>query len=377
MNICIVTLIRSYEGSEKLYSAQDIGLGKAFAELGHCTNVIRFEKRLNSNSAEKYNRLLTVFHYNVSAIGDNSILIERFLPKVCDVMVCFSDIQISFFQVYKHCKKWGISLIPYIGVIESHSENIIKRFLMNVVGAFNLHLYKELSVCAKTGDVKEKLVGNKISKVVVAPVGLDTDGLHSDVSRNVREKYRSMLIPSYEDGCKSILFVGKLIHEKQPLEALEVFYNCYKKDDSYRLIMIGKGPLKKQIQNFISVNRLDGVVCDLENVSNKDMWQYYVSADCSLNLNRVEIFGMSILEAMYYECPVVAFAAPGPKMIISDKKDGYLFENIEDVNGLIDEAVLKGRLKEARVTIENKYTWKKTAEKMLQLVVLGGTNEME
>ena len=368
MNICVLTLIRSYEGSEKKYSAQDIGLGKAFAELKIKTNVVRFEKRSSKCYIEKYGDFLTVSHYKVPAIGENSILIKRHLPKDCDVMICFSDIQVAFFQVCHHCKKYKIVLIPYIGVIESHSDNLIKRFIMKFFCWLNLRKYRILNVCAKTEDVKRQLLKKKVDNVVVTPVGLDTNSLVTNVSTEQREKLRMEIIPSYIQSCKVVLFVGKLIPEKRPLDVVNIFFDLYKKDNSFRLLVIGKGTLKAEVQEFANNHGLNEVVKLLEDVPNKDMWKYYVSAECLLNLSKVEIFGMSILEAMYYECPVVAYAAPGPRTIITDEYDGYLFENIEAAVSLVEKAIKRGRLKNARKTIENRYTWHSKEKKMLQLI---------
>jgi 1,2-diacylglycerol 3-alpha-glucosyltransferase len=372
MRICILALNRSREGSERLYNAQDIGLGKAFTELGHVTNVIHFEKRESPDVIEKYSDLLTISHFNVSAIGGNSIGIKKFLPIDVDVMICFSDVQISFPQVYHHCQKNNIALIPYIGVIMSHSTNPIKRILMHVIEKRNLSLYRTLLVCAKTESIKKELLKKNVKNIVVAPVCLDKENFISEISKDLRESLRFSIVPSFFRYCKVIIFVGKLVEEKRPLEALEIFYKLFQKDDSYRLIMIGSGPLKKDVENFIFNRKLDNVILLQEKIPNKDMWRYYVSADCSLNLNRVEIFGMSILEAMYYECPVVAFAAPGPEMIISDKIDGYLFNDVEGIENLVEKAISNGRLSKAKETIETRFMWTKTAEIMLQQVGFGG-----
>lgn len=371
MKICVLTLSRSHECAECLYNLQDVGLGKAFAELGHATNVIRLEKRVSPDVVERYNNLLTISHFNVFAIGGNSIGIGKYLPSDIDVMICFSDIQISFFQVYRHCKKNNIVLIPYVGVLTSHSTNPIKRFFMHMVEKRNLKLYRALEVCAKTESVKKELVKKNVKNVVVAPVCLDNkEKIVLDVSNDLRESLRNLIVPSYSQHCKVIIFVGRMLEEKRPLEALEIFYDLFRKDDSYRLIMVGSGPLRGNVKSFISNRKLDNVIALQENIPNKDMWKYYVSADCSLNLNRVEIFGMSILEAMYYECPVVAFAAPGPKMIISDKIDGYLFDDAENVENLVEIALSNGRLSKAKKTIETRFMWINTAKIILQQVEL-------
>ena len=45
---------------------------------------------------------------------------------------------------------------------------------------------------------------------------------------------------------------------------------------------------------------------------NEQVQPYYHAADAFLNFNDHEIFGMSILEALYAGCPVIARHAPGP-----------------------------------------------------------------
>ena len=56
-----------------------------------------------------------------------------------------------------------------------------------------------------------------------------------------------------------------------------------------------------------------------------------------VNLNIGEIFGMAILEAMYYGCPVVARRSPGPEFIISDGTDGFIAESDKEVTEKITE----------------------------------------
>lgn len=361
-------MIRSCEGAEKLYNAQDIGLGKAFAELGHETTVIHFENRSTAISIEQYNSLLTIKHIKTKAIGENSVFISNLLPTKVDLMVCFSDIQISFSEVYRHCVKHKIVLIPYIGVIESHSEHFIKRFAMNCIARLNLSIYKRLHVCSKTDTLKNLLHTHGVNNVTIAPVCLDKDYLNYEMSSNFRVELRKQIIPRYVQDAKCILFVGRLIKEKRPLEALEIFYKLYQQDKDFRLVIIGKGTLKGAVEEFIVENNLSDVVTLQKDIPNKDMWNFYLAADCFINLNHEEIFGMSILEAMFYQCPVVAHKAPGPKMIITNNVDGYIANNTEEMTVQIQKAISTGRLEAAHNTIVNHYLWHQTAKKIMDIV---------
>lgn len=52
----------------------------------------------------------------------------------------------------------------------------------------------------------------------------------------------------------------------------------------------------------------------IDRVPYEEMWKIYVMSDYFVNLNRGEIFGMAIMEAVYYETSVAAIAAPGPSL---------------------------------------------------------------
>lgn len=92
------------------------------------------------------------------------------------------------------------------------------------------------------------------------------------------------------------------------------------------------------------------------------MWKYYRIASALVSFSKSEIFGMSILEAMFYELPVYAISAPGPNEIIIHGQTGYLFETpVEMANSIIlntNDSI--GKLAHQRVI--DKFTWKHWAD---------------
>ena len=91
-------------------------------------------------------------------------------------------------------------------------------------------------------------------------------------------------------------------------------------------------------------------------------------SECSVNLNTHEIFGMAILEAMYYENAVIALRAPGPELIIENEVSGYICEN--------EDELLQKALKVDKRTIgaaahrhvENRFLWERSAEKIEKII---------
>jgi 1,2-diacylglycerol 3-alpha-glucosyltransferase len=345
-----------------MYNVQSIGLGKAISEQGHCVNVLCLEKR-KVDLIDRKNPFLTISHIACHSIGSDAYGFIHKIPTQLDAVICFSDNKYSLKSVEKFCEKYKIQLFPYVGIIKSTSTSFVIRLLKKHWEQLNVNICKRHCVFAKTIYVKDKLLQRNVKNVVVTPVGLDLSRFKTDIKLDDRTEARSSL--GFNDSTKALLFVSRLEEEKRPLVALEMFNNLHKKDPNYRLVMIGKGYLGKRVKEYIYSHGLQNVVHNFSTVLNVEMWKYYVACDCSLNLNLHEIFGMSILEAMYYECPVVAHVAPGPNMIISNEKEGYIFKDDANALGMIEKAIEIGRLPEAHQKIVNTFTWKETAKIMM------------
>ena len=102
----------------------------------------------------------------------------------------------------------------------------------------------------------------------------------------------------------------------------------------------------------------------------KDKLREYLSK-CSVFVlpSLFECMPVTLLEAMASGKPVIASDIPGPKDIITQRYDGFLFEkgNVEELKkylGIIfDDKKLRKRIREnARKTVEEKYTFQKITQ---------------
>jgi 1,2-diacylglycerol 3-alpha-glucosyltransferase len=217
---------------------------------------------------------------------------------------------------------------------------------------------------AKTPTVKKSLKDKGIANVEVCPVGLDLTLLKEDYEDyspiELKAKY------GYQADDKVVLFIGRLIDEKRPLDMLEIFKELTARNDAYKLLMVGTGELKDAVKAKIKQLGLEEKVTMRERIPNSDIWELYRFADTFVNLNRQEIFGMAILEAMYYGCKVVAWHAPGPDFIITDKEPGYL---VSDNSQAVEAVVAPKNVGiQSHKRIINEFTWDKTAEKVRNII---------
>lgn len=361
----LITSIGNF-GQKGFYNAQEIGLAK---ELDRLFDEVIVYKAVPL-SAEKSKSLIdscehaTLYHVPVKSHGINGDWDCSIMDTTLDALLYFSDTQLAVPKVFKWCCKNNIQMYPYIGVIESHSTNQWKKKIIDAMFKRNVAVYKKCTCFMKTPIVEKRLARLGITRTVVTPVGLDVSLLHDDYKNDsagdIKKKY------GYAEKDKVLLFIGRLIEEKQPITMIDILFEIRKKDQTYKLLMVGTGELKASVEARIKDLDLHDAVQMVERIPNSDIWELYRMADTFVNLNQQEIFGMAILEAMYYGCKVVAWKAPGPNLIIENGKSGWLAESNQEVMQCIESK--KEMSSAAHTRIVTSFMWDNTARKMARLM---------
>lgn len=361
----LITSVGNF-GQQGFYNAQEIGLAKELDKLfeevlvykavpeSQPKQIIKIEGCMNS----------ALYQTPVKSNGINGIWNCDIMDSTINALVYFSDTQLSVPEVYRWCKKNDVTLFPYIGVVESHSTSRFKKMIIDTLFRRNINVYKKCTCFVKTPTVEKKLNSLGIKNTEVIPVGLDVsllkEGYEDTSLTELKRKY------GYSEKDKVLLFIGRLIDEKQPIKMIEILSEVRKKDDCYKLLMVGKGELKHAVENKINELGLTDLVQMIAQIPNSDIWELYRFADAFVNLNQQEIFGMAILEAMYYGCKVVAWNAPGPNLIIENGKSGWLVKNTQEV---IEKILNSENIKnEAHKRIAGEFTWESSAKKILSIV---------
>jgi 1,2-diacylglycerol 3-alpha-glucosyltransferase len=362
IGILNLSMLKSYK--KGFYNEQDIGLAKAFDQYADEVKVYKLIP-INQNSVtERINECknLTVQFLPSKGIGINGKINTAKLDETLDMLICHSDTQIDVPKVYRWASKNKVAFIPYIGVTESHNTNKIKKIIIDMVFKHNTYFYRKSHCLAKTPAVENKLRQYGVKNITVAPVGLDFSLLKADYDNYSKAELKKKY--GYGENDKVILFIGRLTDEKQPLRMINIFSELAKRNSDYKLIIVGSGELKNSVKIKIREARLENKVQMFDSIQNSQIWELYRIAEAFVNLNQHEIFGMAILEAMYYECKVVAWHAPGPDFIIKDKETGYLADSEKQIVELIAGSKDVGDASHRQIIRE--FTWNNMAEKVLK-----------
>ena len=211
---------------------------------------------------------------------------------------------------------WGRILGSLLGipVIVSGSRNIVAE-------PFEKYLWRLSAriICnaeAGRGFLMREFAADA-KKIAVIPNAVDT-------TRFFPDKGMKAVQPT-------ILFVGRLVPQKNPLMLLRAFKGIMEKAPEARLIIVGNGPLKRPLQRFTDVHKMGSKVSILPGTL--DITGHLRSAWLLALTSHYEGSPNIILEAMASGLPVVATRVSGIPELVRNRESGRLVEP-DDHNGL-------------------------------------------
>jgi glycosyltransferase involved in cell wall biosynthesis len=247
---------------------------------------------------------------------------------------------LSVFPLYA-AKKVGVP----VRIAHSHSTAVwgvkseFKRSLMKVAlrpfaKVFPTHLY----ACSEHAG--RWLYGDralKTGKVSVLPNAIDTQRF--SYSEANRQRIRNEL--GYSADNYVIAHIGRFMPQKNHNYILDVFYEAYKRDNNLRLLLIGDGPLKPEIEHRAEeVNKANGIKAVTLLGSRDNANEYYSAMDLFLLPSLYEGLGIVAIEAQCAGLPCVCSTDVPTEANAGDA----IFITLSNTSEWVDEVL---RLREA------------------------------
>ena len=231
---------------------------------------------------------------------------------------------------------WPLTSITVLSWL--FSFRIGKLFLVDHVH-LSTSIEKEIFFPKKIFKIIIKTTYFFADKIIVVSKGVKKDLLQ--ISKNLKGKVKVIYNPLISQKKKKlenrkflrnkiwgkktsyrILSVGSLKIQKDHFNLIEAFslLNFYKK---CKLIIIGNGPLKKELINLVKIKNLDKNIFFIDFKSNLKI--YYETADLFVSSSKWEGFSNVIAESLGYGLPVVSTdCKSGPSEILEKGKFGIL-----------------------------------------------------
>ena len=212
---------------------------------------------------------------------------------------------------------------------------------------------------------KQDLIQHKVEKpTFVIPNSVDEGKI-----RKVSEEKISKLRQKYNLNKKVVLYVGRVSAEKNLDVLVKSFSYVLKKAPDTTLLLIGDGPMRKDITQLCRALKIEKHVVFAGQITQEKLLQegYYQLADVFATASTSELQPISIIEAMYFGLPLIGVAKRGAlEMIegiglISQPNDiKHLAQNILMV--ISDKNVHEKLSKKSQEGYEGKYKLKKVVK---------------
>ena len=369
MKLAILCTMVIRFGRKGQYNSQEIGLGRALAGMGHKVVIYKGTDDKSQVETIQLSDNLVIHYMYMPHLGAHGYITNNRMDRDFDGMFCFSDQQIFIRHVNSFCRRNHIVFVPYIGTTYSLYVNTFRGDVMNQVFAHTtLPLYKRMRLLAKTDAAKKELenLGVPGRNVIVSPVGIDAAELNKGFMNADRGALRREY--GFQEDDVVLCNVARLEPDKRTLDLLDLLHRIRGKKQ-FRLLIVGDGTLRDAVHEKIRSLGLEKEVTILPKVPYADMWKIYTLSDYYLNLSKTEIFGMAIMEAVYYRTSVAAINAIGPSMTLNGLKGHALCQTDGDIEAWVLGAYPAQRdLEESAERLIRDYSWERTANAFLRLI---------
>ncbi len=248
---------------------------------------------------------------------------------------------------------WGTDVMKF------PQKNIINKTILK----YNLR--KADSICATSNTIKDYLKPVTNKSVNIIPFGVD-----------VNDFCKKKVVSLFDDDT----FVVGSIKPLEPLYNTDVLIKAFANiKNTYphkkiKLMIIGEG---SQMESLIKLTEELSITQDVMftgRIAFSEVSNYFNMLDILVNISDYESFGVSVIEAMACEKPVIATNTGGLKEIIENSNFGSLVEvgNIEQTANEIEKYLLDENLKNrvgevARKKVIEKYNWEDNIKQMIDV----------
>ncbi len=178
-----------------------------------------------------------------------------------------------------------------------------------------------------------KKFGIAESKLIFVPYCVDNNRF-KETARNVNKTELKELLFGIPPSYKIIMFSGKYIEKKRPLDLIKAFLLLNRND--VMLVMIGEGELRSVLEKYISIHNLKNKVKLTGFVNQTEIPKYYSLANVFVMCSGLgETWGLSVNEAMNFGTPIIVSDTSGcSNDLVKHGENGYVFRegNIEELS---------------------------------------------
>lgn len=237
--------------------------------------------------------------------------------------------------------------VHYISPLKGRNIRL-KRLARTISRAFVRKAECVITPSNKTAKYLKYKCKVKNKPIYVIPTGIDISPFKSS---NFTEEERNNLKKSLgiKPNEKIILFLGRVASEKSIDVIMDIMPSIFEEHPDYKFLIVGDGPSKKDLEEQARKLNIDKNVIFTGKVPWNEVPKYYNIGDVFVNASITETQGLTFIEAMSAEIPVVAKYAPNLSEFIHTNKNGILVKKNSDFKKAIIDVIENENLRKTLI----------------------------
>ncbi|GFO53878.1 glycosyl transferase [Geomonas sp. Red276] len=276
--------------------------------------------------------------------------------------------ELTSYLVARYGQRHGIPVVVYQGMYQQLTGRIRAAFQRCYDRVLLPSLRDALSLAlAKTNRAREHMEGKGFGNVQVIPVGLDPTPFQQGTERDWKAEL------SISEAHAIVLYVGVFERRRNVDFLLDVAKQLT--GEAVTVVMAGDGPEFDRISRRTAAERI-GNVRVVGKIPQQSLPSLYRQSSLFLLPSNYEIYGMVVLEAMYFGVPVLSTPTAGPRDVIESGVDGMLLDGLDEeawgasIRELLAKNALRlGMAEAAQRKVRESLTWDAVAREYCRKVI--------
>lgn len=376
MKILLVKTTAGYVDVRKsnTYNHQELGLAKALNKAGHQCDVVYYGGNNPHQIEIPYNdngNTFTLYYVRAWNFMRNSMYIG--LDDIAKKYDIVHSGGYDTIQSWLFAKKIPNKVVIYNGTYYSNFNRKYNKKCAVINKLFvPTYIKKNITFDTKNHLSEIFLREKGITDVTSIGVGIDLSIIENKAKED--NEFIDRIKALRKNGKKILLYIGRIEPRRNILFLLDIIKEVSKTKD-ISLVIIGK-TTSQEYGNIVfgKMKEMKEHVEYCPLLDQKYLRAIYRLSDIFLLPTIYEIFGMVLLEAMYYKLPVITTLNGGSDLMIKSGENGYILKN-NDVklwsstilNVLNNPEISQQIGEKSHNTIVNNFTWDALAVKFIAL----------
>jgi len=131
------------------------------------------------------------------------------------------------------------------------------------------------------------------------------------------------------------LYVGRLSEEKNIDFILNSAPDVLKRTDHLKYLIVGDGPHRSKLEKITEKTRTKTNVIFTGYLEQEALNQAYTRANFFINASPLETQGLSVIEAMYFGCPILSVNSGAVAEVVQSTSSGILFTTRDELTDAV------------------------------------------